>query len=113
MASPGATTEPVVASAGATEEAGRAGEDPQATPDARYRWVTYYTSGTSWIWATPGSDHRRTYLRCGSQKLNKIDFLRRHEGAERIFVTRNCLWNGKDGYSYTIMWQKRVLAGPV
>lgn len=81
--------------------------------DSRYRWVTYYTSGTTWIWADPNHNHRRTFLRCGANKLNKIDSLRWHSGAERIYVTRDCLWNGKDGYSYTIKWQKRVLAGVV
>lgn len=96
------------ASAAMVASVGIAAAAPSASA-VEYRYDTHYTSGGAWLFAND-YDHRKTYLTCGRNKLNQIDFLRLHRKATNIYVVRNCVWDqSRQGYTYTIRYQVKVL----
>ena len=101
------------ASAAVVASVGIAAAAPSTSAAAEYRYNTYYTTGAAWLFAHQ-YDHRKTYLACGANKLNKIDHLRRHKSATNIYVVRNCLWDpSQQGYTFNIRWQVKVIANVV
>ena len=97
------------ASAAVLAAVGIAAAAPSASA-IEYRYDTHYSSGAAWLFAHQ-YDHRKTYLACGANKLNRIDYLRRHKKATNIYVLRNCVWDkGQQGYTFNIRYQVMVLA---
>lgn len=95
------------ASAAVLAAVGIAAAAPSASA-IEFRYDTHYSSGAAWLFAHQ-YDHRQTYLACGANKLNRIDYLRRHKQATNIYVLRNCVWSEyQQGYTFNIRYQVKV-----